>query len=78
MYEFAKSTMKDPAPSRYQSVSVKVKWRIFFLEDGNILRNTRDRYFKEVRGKDPSMQSCQQTGVVVSVRGAYLVTVMHA
>ena len=49
LYEFAERTMKDPAPSRYQSESVKVKRRIFFY-DGDILLNRRDRYFKEVRG----------------------------
>jgi hypothetical protein len=41
--------MKDPAPSRYQSESVKVKRRKFFYDD-DILRNQRDRYFKEVKG----------------------------
>ena len=28
LYEFAKNTMKEPAPSRYQSESVKLKRRI--------------------------------------------------
>ena len=41
--------MKEPAPSRYQSECVKVKRRIFFYDD-NILRNRRDRYFKEIKG----------------------------
>ena len=41
--------MKVPAPSRYQSECVKVKRRIFFYDD-NILRNRRDRYFKEIKG----------------------------
>ena len=49
LYEFAESTMKDPAPSRYQSESVKVKRRIFFY-DSDILRNRKDPYFKKVRG----------------------------
>lgn len=40
--------MKDPAPSRYQSDSVKVKRRIFFYDD-DILRNRGDRYFKEIK-----------------------------
>ena len=47
--EFAENAMKEPAPSRYQSECVKVKRRIFFYDD-NILRNRRDRYFKEIKG----------------------------
>lgn len=49
LYEFAETTMKDPAPPRYQSDNVKVKRRIFFYDD-DILRNRRDRYFKEIKG----------------------------
>ena len=49
LYDFAKNTMKEPVPSRYQSESVKLKQRIFFCDD-NILRNRRDRYFKEIKG----------------------------
>ena len=41
--------MKDPAPSRYQSENVTLKRRIFFYDD-DILRNRRDRYFKEIKG----------------------------
>ena len=41
--------MKDPAPSWYQSEIFKVKQRIFIYDD-DILRNRRDRYFKEIKG----------------------------
>ena len=67
LYKFAENTIKEPAPSRYQSECVKVKCRIFFYDD-NILHNRRDRFFVEIGNRAIHAITSTDGGCSVSSR----------